>query len=117
MAGNIKTFKNEKEEFEDWKLTNAYVNMRGILDVLHHIDKTFERNVRNVEIVSFWDPDSYDHSMFEGMRSTIKKYVDEWDAKETYVKPEDWKSKEYAEFYHEVEKAVYRKIETENCDA
>ncbi|CAG5091298.1 Oidioi.mRNA.OKI2018_I69.PAR.g12957.t1.cds [Oikopleura dioica] len=88
--------------------------MRGILDVLQHIDNTFEKNVRKVEIVSFWDKDSYDHSLFDLSRDTIKKYEAEWGAKVTYVKPEDWNSEEYAEFYLEVENAVYRKIDAEN---
>ena len=98
-------------------LLNAYVNMKAICETLHHIDKTFKRNKRKIEIVSFWNNDYYwnDNSHFKGMEKTIKDFCFQWDATLTYVKTkEEWESKEYGKFYKEVEKAVYKKIDEED---
>merc|ERR1712210_148083 len=117
MGGNVKAFICDKNFNDNDILLNAYVNMKAICETLHHIDNTFERNKRKIEIVSFWDHDFYwdNYSAFTGMHDTIKKYSEKWDAIATYVKtPEEWKAKEYEEFYEEVENEVYRKIDEED---
>jgi hypothetical protein len=91
--------------------------MKAICETLHHIDKTFKRNKRKIEIVSFWNNEFFwnEHSAFSGMRDTIEKYSKKWDATVTYVKTKvEWESKEYVKFYKEVENEVYKKIDEED---
>ena len=112
--GNVKAFIVDKNFNNNATLLNAYVNMKAICETLHHIDKTFKRNKRKIEIVSFWNNEYYwnNNSYFEKMRDTIETYCKKWDAIVTYVKTEDeWESKEYGKFYKEVKKAVYAKID------
>ncbi|CBY20091.1 unnamed protein product [Oikopleura dioica] len=80
--GNVKAFIVDKNFNNNATLLNAYVNMKAICETLHHIDKTFKRNKRKIEIVSFWNNEYYwnNNSYFEKMRDTIETYCKKWDA-------------------------------------